>query len=96
MTKGELIEKLAKASGITLGTARRVVDALFSNHPTKGIITSSLRKRERVNLPGFGFFYSRSRTARKALNPRTGRTVQVNKRRYPAFKPSRALKNVLQ
>jgi DNA-binding protein HU-beta len=38
----------------------------------------------------------RERKSRQARNPKTGGKVKVPKRRYPAFKPSKTLKDALK
>ena len=43
-------------------------------------------------LPGFGTFAVRTRKARTARNPRTGKEIKVPRHKYPAFKPGAVLK----
>lgn len=92
MTKTELIRKVSDSTGLPLKSVRAVVDALSNPDPRQGLIAASLKRREKVVISGFGTFYVRTRQSRKARNPRTGGKVSVPKRRYPAFKAARSLK----
>jgi nucleoid DNA-binding protein len=64
--------------------------------PGKGIITTCLRRGEKVIISGFGTFHVRERKSRQARNPKTGGKVKVPKRTYPAFKPSKTMKDSLK
>ena len=96
MTKTELIQKLADVTGVPKKDVRAVIDALTLARPGKGLISTSLRNREKVIIAGFGTFHTRVRKARKARNPRTGESVKVAERIYPAFKPAKSLKEALR
>jgi DNA-binding protein HU-beta len=96
MTKTELIRKLSDVTGLSLKDVRAVLEAMTQTGPGKGLIVTSLKKGERVTISGFGTFYARERGARSARNPKTGGKVKVPKRRYPAFKPAKTLKEALK
>ena len=96
MTKTEVIQKLADMTGVQKKDVRAVLDALMNARPGKGIITTSLRNREKVTIAGFGTFHARVRKARKARNPKTGEQVKVTDRYYPAFKPAKSFKEALR
>lgn len=96
MTKTELIKKLAESTGLPQRDVRAVIDALISARPTKGVISGSLKRGERVTLSGFGTFHVRVRKARTARNPKTGSSVKVPDRIYPAFKPAKSFKDNLK
>jgi len=96
MTKTQLIKKLAEITGLSQKDVRTVLEALTDAKPGKGIISTSLKHGEKVTISGFGTFYLRVRNARKARNPKTGKQVKVPKRHYPAFKPSKSLKDALK
>lgn len=91
MNKRDLIRELAKRTGLRLAQAQMVLDALFGVQDEPGIIPVTLRRGEKVVIPGFGSFTVRTRKARRARNPRTGETIQVPERRVPAFKVGRHL-----
>lgn len=96
MTKTELIRKVSESTGLPLKNVRAVIDALTDAEPRQGLIAGSLKRGQKVIISGFGTFYSRTRQSRKARNPRTGGKVSVPKRRYPAFKAARSLKEALK
>lgn len=96
MTKTELVRKVSESTGLPVKNVRAVVDALTNADVRRGLIAASLKRGQKVIISGFGTFYSRTRQSRKARNPRTGGKVSVPKRRYPAFKPAKNLKEALK
>ena len=89
MNKTELIAAVAEKTGLTKKDAERVVNATFQS------ITDSLQKGDRVQISGFGIFDVKTREARIGRNPRTKEEVQIPATRLPAFKASKALKDVV-
>lgn len=94
MTKTELIKKVAEQTGLTKHDAAAIIHSMLN--PQTGIIVSVLKSGEKVTLSGFGTFSTRLRASRQARNPRTGKSVKVPKRKYPAFKPAKGLKEALK
>jgi len=87
MTKSELVEIIAnKQDQITRREAEVVVNTIFS------AIGDALARKERVELRGFGSFYTKQRNARVGRNPKTGDTVQVPAKVVPQFKPGKELR----
>ena len=89
MNKTELIAAVAEKTGLTKKDAECVVNATFQS------ITDSLQKGDRVQISGFGIFDVKTREARIGRNPRTKEEVQIPATRLPAFKASKALKDVV-
>jgi DNA-binding protein HU-beta len=89
MTKGELIEAVAKSAKINKRVAGEVVDATFEN------ISKAIRKNKRFLVPGFGTFSVRSRKARKGRNPQSGAVMMIKASRTVGFKPAPDLKKGL-
>lgn len=85
MNTKELVDSIANDE-MPKADVKRVVDSVFAR------ITETIRSGEKVNIAGFGAFEVRSKPARKARNPRTGETVDVEASRKPVFKPAKALK----
>ena len=76
MTRSELIAGLAEDNPhLTIGDVERIVAALFDE------MTNALARNERVELRGFGAFTVKHRNARAGRNPRTGETVEVERRK---------------
>ena len=86
MKKVELVEAVAKETGVTKADSARAVDATFA------AITEALKKGDKVPLVGFGTFAVSKRKAREGRNPRTGETVKIAARKAVTFKPGTALK----
>ena len=89
MTKADLARSIAKKHNLTQKEAVSVVDAVLET------ITDALAQGEKVELRGFGSFAVKSRPARTARNPTTGDRVSVPPKVTPAFKASKALKQLL-
>lgn len=92
MNKTELVEKLAKKTGMTKKDSSMVVDAIFSTAPKEGIIANELSAGRRVQITGFGTFMTRRRKKRMGRNPQTGEAITIPASRFPAFTSGKALK----
>lgn len=90
MTKAQLVEKMAAASGTTKVAAEKAL------HGCLAAVRGSLRRGEAVTLVGFGTFVVSRRKPRKGRNPRTGQLITIAAAKVPRFRPSRALKNALR
>jgi len=93
MNKTELIQELAKKTGMSLKDARAAVNAIFSTVPREGIIATEVAKGQRVQLTGFGTFERRNRKRRKGRNPQTKAEMIIPATKYPAFSAGKALKD---
>ena len=89
MNKTELVAVVAEKSGLTKKDAERVVSATFD------IITAQLQKGEKVQISGFGIFEVKEREARVGRNPRTKEAIEIPASKAPAFKASKALKDIV-
>ena len=89
MTKLELVEVVSSKAEITKAEAHKVVDAVLAG------IEEGLAADGKVILPGFGSFEVRTRTARVGRNPRTGENIKIEASRTPAFKPGKAMKDIV-
>lgn len=89
MTKGELIDAVAKDAKISKLAAGVAVDATFDS------IAKAIKKSRRFQVPGFGTFTVRSRKARKGRNPQTGAVINIKASRSVGFKPAPVLKKGL-
>ena len=90
MIKSELVERIAKQNPhLYHHDAERIVQTVLDT------IAESLMSGERVELRGFGAFSIRHRDARNGRNPRTGKTVIVQAKHVPHFKPGKEMKRKL-
>ena len=81
MTKSELILRLAeKNPHLYQRDIERIVTTVFEE------ISAALAGGDRVELRGFGAFSVKNRDARTGRNPRTGETVNVDRKSVPFFK----------
>lgn len=90
MTKAELLEKIAKASGHKKKDCDEVLAAFTE------AVTAALKDGEKVQLVGFGTFEVRERAARMGRNPQTKEVVEIPASKAPAFKAGKALKDAVQ
>jgi DNA-binding protein HU-beta len=89
MTKEEFVAKLAQAGKITKTQA----DGIFSAFVE--MVAASLKKSERVALPGLGVFSVVQKKARTGRNPGTGATIKIPARKAVKFSVSSVLKQGL-
>ncbi len=85
MNKGDLINAVDDAAGITKAQAGSAVDAVFSN------IEGSLKKGDKAAFVGFGTFSTSKRAARDGRNPATGATIKIPAKTMVKFKAGKAL-----
>jgi len=88
-TKSELVEAVAKITGVSKAEANRAVDAVFTT------ITDNLVRGENVRLTGFGSFSVAKRAARKGRNPQTGAEIKIPASIQAKFKAGETLKNAV-
>ena len=86
MNRVELIENVSREAGLGQKEAGAAVNAALE------AIVAAVAAGERVQLPGFGTFESRERSARTGRNPRTGEEIAIAASVAPAFKPASAFK----
>ena len=55
-------------------------------------IVESLKKRNRIEIRGFGSFCVRDRKSIRARNPKSGQSIELPKRSMPFFRASKLLK----
>ena len=89
MNKRELVEAVASSTDLSAAAAERAIEALAE------AITDALTKGDKVAIPGFGTFETRSRAARTGRNPQTGETLEIAASTSAAFKPATKLKQAV-
>jgi DNA-binding protein HU-beta len=85
MNKGDLINTVAEASGISKAQATDAVNTVFSS------IESTLKGGDKAAFIGFGTFSTSVRKAREGRNPATGATIKIPAKTQIKFKPGKAL-----
>jgi DNA-binding protein HU-beta len=89
MNKAELIDAVASDAKMSKKDAAAAVDAMIK------IVTSALKKNDKVTLVGFGTWEVRKRAARKGVNPQTGEAIKIKATKVVSFKPGTALKEAV-
>jgi DNA-binding protein HU-beta len=89
MNKTELVEAIAKDSGLSNTDARKAVDSLITT------VEKTLKKGDEIALTGFGKFSVVKRSARTGRNPQTGEAVKIKASKAPKFTPGAALKTAV-
>lgn len=87
--KTELIEAVAKSTGLEKTKVKSVLDA------TLDAIEKTLKKGNKVQLTGFGNFSVAKRNKRSGVNPKTGEKITIAARKVPKFTPGKALKDAI-
>ncbi len=90
VTKKEIVKSISDKTGLTQLQIKEIVQLTFDG------IVETLLEEGRVELRNFGVFQVKSRKARKARNPRTGRQVDVPEKFVVTFKPGKEMEARVQ
>jgi len=85
MNKAELVEAIARETGLTKAKSGEVVATMVNT------ITEALKNGEKVSLVGFGTWSTTKREERKGRNPKTGEEITISSRTVAKFKPGNEL-----
>ncbi len=85
LTKADLMEAIAAATGVAKKDADVIVNAALA------AMVESLHAGSSIEIRGFGSFGLRHRRARIGRNPKTGEAVNVPAKRVCYFKPGKVL-----
>ena len=83
MTKAEIVNEVAKATGLEKITVQTVVEAFMES------VKGSLVKGEPVYLRGFSSFIIKHRAEKAARNITKNTTMTIPAHDIPAFKPAK-------
>ena len=84
MTKNDIINEIAKKTGIEKVTIHNTVEAFMES------VKVSMVKGNNVYLRGFGSFVVKKRARKKARNIFKNTTIIIPAHNIPAFKPAEA------
>ena len=91
MTKGDLIETLAKSKDEwSRNNVESAVNTIFNS------VAGALTRGDRVEIRGLGSFQVKERLPRVGRNPKTGVSVPIPAQRVPAFTAGKLLKKRVQ
>jgi DNA-binding protein HU-beta len=89
MTKQQLIEQVAGATGLSRTDVERTYEAIVEK--TSGALAAG----EKVEMRGLGVFEAKETKARTGRNPGTGESIEIPASRKAAFRASKELKERL-
>lgn len=88
--KADIVDRMASTvEGMTKKQAAEAFDCVFDT------MRKSLKKGERIQVPGFGSFSVSKRAARKGRNPATGEKITIKASKNVRFKAGATLKSAL-
>ncbi|MBO7234520.1 MAG: integration host factor subunit beta [Paludibacteraceae bacterium] len=83
MTKAEIVNEIARNTGVDKATVLTTVEAFME------AVKDSLAKNENVYLRGFGSFIVKTRAKKTARNISKNTTIIIPEHNIPAFKPAK-------
>ena len=86
MTKAELVAGIAKSTGLTKADSERALNSFLN------LAKSTIKRKGRLPLAGFGTFVVVNRKARTGRNPQTGQPITISASRVVRFRPGKELK----
>ena len=89
MNKSELVKAISEKTEASKKDTEASLNAFIE------VVTDELKKGEKIQLVGFGTFETRKRAERKGKNPQTGEELVIPASIAPAFKPGKALKDLI-
>ncbi|MBN1898456.1 MAG: integration host factor subunit beta [Spirochaetes bacterium] len=60
------------------------------------VIKELLAKGIKIEMRGFGTFYTKHKLSKKARNPKTGESVQAEEKDVPYFKPGSIMRRIVK
>ncbi|MDR0895297.1 MAG: integration host factor subunit beta [Prevotellaceae bacterium] len=84
MTKADIVNQIAKSTGIEKDKVLATVEAFMDS------VKVSLAKEENVYLRGFGSFIVKKRAKKTARNISRNTTIIIPEHNIPAFKPAKS------
>ncbi len=83
MTKADIVNEIAKKTGVDKATVLATVEAFMES------VKDSLANEENVYLRGFGSFIVKKRAQKTARNISKNTTIIIPEHNIPAFKPAK-------
>ena len=90
MTKAEIVNEVAKSTGIEKTTVLRVVEEFME------CVKGSLSKGNPVYLSGFGSFIIKHRAEKAARNITKNTTLTIPAHKIPSLKPDKVFVNAVK
>ncbi|MDR1681092.1 MAG: integration host factor subunit beta [Prevotellaceae bacterium] len=87
MTKADIVNEIAKSTGIEKVNVQRTVETFME------VVKNSLSSNKNVYLRGFGSFIVKKRAKKTARNISKNTTLVIPEHNIPAFKPAKVFSN---
>ena len=87
MTKSQLLDKLATASGMSKKEVNNFLEVLIQT------AYKEVKASGEFSLPGLGKLVKKQRAARQGRNPATGATIQIPAKTVVKFRVAKAAKD---
>jgi len=84
MTKADIVNEIAKSTGVEKVLVQTIVEAFMEN------VRNSLIDNNNVYLRGFGSFIIKKRAQKVTRNISKNTTITIPEHNIPAFKPSKS------
>ena len=85
MKRSELEKELSDKFNLQTQQSEQIIDTIID------YMTEVLQRGDRIEIRGFGSFFTKSYKPYSGRNPRTGQTIEVPPKRLPHFRPSKEL-----
>lgn len=86
MNKSDLIKSILKKNNkYKISEIENIVDLFFRE------IEKALTKGKRIEIRGFGSFFTKAREKRIGINPQNGKNIEIEKKIHPKFKMGKIL-----
>ena len=90
MTKADIVNEIAKSTGVEKIQVQAIVEAFMES------VKTAMVNGENVYLRGFGSFIIKKRAMKVARNISKNTTITIPEHNIPAFKPSKTFSNEIQ
>ncbi len=90
MTKADIINEIADATGVEKNEVSRTVEAFMSS------VKNSMAKGENVYLRGFGSFIVKKRAEKTGRNISKNTTIIIPAHNIPSFKPAKVFVDLVK
>lgn len=84
MTKADIVNEIAKSTGVEKIQVQAIVEAFMDS------VKGAMIKGENVYLRGFGSFIIKKRATKVARNISKNTTITIPEHNIPAFKPAKS------
>ena len=86
MNKSDLVKSLlSKNNKYKVSEIENIVDLFFKE------IERALSQGKRIEIRGFGSFFTKKRDKRICINPQNGKNIEIEKKVHPKFKMGKIL-----